>query len=253
MPSIAQIDTDTKPVLTTPPALRHPYSAAFVEALRIEVATLQAKHPVLADAIGRANALLLDGRLFAEDDGETATVIGSDGEIYTVNGSCHCKAAEYHPENPCKHRIGLRLFQRISEQLCPAPTDEERAMRAAATAPAPTPVEQHALEIARIPPEFIEVISGKPFVKYAGLLQLAQAAGLQELRAEWTANEPELSLARATAIFADGRIFTECGDATPTSGKRVGLHWRRLALTRGKSRALRDALGLGICSVDEMD
>ena len=49
-------------------------SPAFIRALQVEVAILQAKHPVLADALSRAQALLVDGHVWPEEDGQTATV-----------------------------------------------------------------------------------------------------------------------------------------------------------------------------------
>ena len=51
----------------------------FTNTLAIEVATLQAQHPILADALGRAQAIVTDGRLFPEDDGRRAMVQSSDG------------------------------------------------------------------------------------------------------------------------------------------------------------------------------
>src|SRR6516165_2934780 len=59
-----EIDTVAHDLMTPPPPppRRHPYTPAFVEALRVEVACLQAQHPVLADALGRAQAVLLDAR-----------------------------------------------------------------------------------------------------------------------------------------------------------------------------------------------
>jgi len=48
----------------------------FLHALQVEVATLQAQHPILADAIDRAHALLLDGTVCPLEDGKS-TVVGS--------------------------------------------------------------------------------------------------------------------------------------------------------------------------------
>ena len=87
------------------------------------------------------------------------------------------------------------------------------------------------------------MIQGKPFVKFAGLLQMAHERGLVALTADWTYNDGELSLAHAVATFQDGRRFEECGDATPaTVTTKVAPHFRRVALTSAKSRCLRDAL-----------
>ena len=63
----------------------------------------------------------------------------------------------------------------------------------------------------------------------------------------------ELSLAHAVATFQDGRVFAESGDATPDNvNKKVRPHFARMALTRAKARALRDALNIGMCSLEEL-
>jgi hypothetical protein len=104
-----------------------------------------------------------------------------------------------------------------------------------------------------IPARYIQKLQGKDFVRYAGLLHMAQAEGLVALSAVWTANDDELSLAHAVAIFADGRRYEESGDSTPQNARNIGLHWRRMSLTRAKARCLRDALGLEECSVEELE
>ena len=92
-----------------------------------------------------------------------------------------------------------------------------------------------------------------PFIRYAGLLQMAQARGLVRLTADWTYNDPELSLAHAVATFQDGRRFEESGDATPANtNRKVAPHYRRVALTRAKARVLRDALGVDLVAVEEL-
>ena len=90
----------------------------FRHALDIEVATLQAAHPILADAIGRAHALLVDGLVFPLEDGLSAEVGSSTDPAvsYLVNGSCPCAASQFHTE-PCKHRLAFRLYQRVVDRL----------------------------------------------------------------------------------------------------------------------------------------
>ena len=62
----------------------------FTEALQVEVAQLQAEHPLLKAALDRAFTLLVNGDLFPLDDGHTAHVRSqSDPDAsYLVNGSC---------------------------------------------------------------------------------------------------------------------------------------------------------------------
>jgi hypothetical protein len=97
------------------------------------------------------------------------------------------------------------------------------------------------------------LIQGKPFVKFAGLLQLAHERGLVSLSADWTYNDAELSLAHAVATFQDGRRFEESGDASPSNvTKKVAPHFRRCALTRASARCLRLALGVDLVAVEEL-
>jgi hypothetical protein len=105
-----------------------------------------------------------------------------------------------------------------------------------------------------IPPQYIQVIHGKPFVRYAGLLAMAHTRGLQRLEATFISVTEALALAQATATFADGRCFTESSDATPENVHfGVRPHFARLALTRAKARALRDALNISMCAVEELE
>jgi hypothetical protein len=99
----------------------------------------------------------------------------------------------------------------------------------------------------------IVYLHGKPFVHYAGLLALAHARGLVSLKAHFISVTAELALAEAEATFADGKTFAECADATPGNvGPQVKAHYARMALTRAKARTLRDALNVGICTLEEV-
>jgi hypothetical protein len=99
-------------------------SQHFQDALRVEVATLQAAHPILAEQLARAHALICDGKVWSEDDGKTAMVQSSTDPAlwYSVNGHCQCKAHEFRPE-PCKHRMAKRLYERVCDRLA---AEEER-------------------------------------------------------------------------------------------------------------------------------
>jgi hypothetical protein len=49
-------------------------------------------------------------------------------------------------------------------------------------------------------------------------------------------------------------VFRGAADSTPDNvGKQVKPHWRRMALTRAKARALRDALNINLVAVEELD
>lgn len=210
---------------------------SWTEAVQRVSALAQARMPeALQGAIQRATALVLAGAVCVEEDGATAMVRSSDGHTwYAVQGTCPCAAAAFAPDGLCKHRLGTMIYKRASQvQHEPLAAEEEP------TAPA-------------IGPEHLVMIQGKPFVKYAGLLALALAQGLVRLEARFISVTAELALADATATFADGRVFREAGDATPANvGRQVQPHFARMALTRAKGRALRDALNIAMCTVEEL-
>jgi hypothetical protein len=104
-----------------------------------------------------------------------------------------------------------------------------------------------------IPRKYIAQVKGKEHVRFVGLVVAAQDDGLLSLKAEWTYNDAELSLAHAVAIFADGRHYEDSGDATPANVESfVKPHFRRMALTRAQARCLRTALGIEECSREEL-
>ncbi len=105
-----------------------------------------------------------------------------------------------------------------------------------------------------VPEQFITTIHGKQFVQYAGLLALAHERGLTSLVSHFIDVNAELALAEATAEFNDGRMFSECADATPDNvNQKVRAHFPRMALTRAKARCLRDALNIGMTAVEELE
>jgi hypothetical protein len=106
----------------------------------------------------------------------------------------------------------------------------------------------------RINPEFVIQRSGRDFVLYAGLLDLAHRSGLVSIVTE-TVTTPTMMTAvfKATVTFADGRVFTGHGDATPENvGRQIVPHLIRMGETRAKARALRDALNIGAASLEEL-
>jgi hypothetical protein len=101
---------------------------------------------------------------------------------------------------------------------------------------------------------WVKKIHGRDFVLYEGLLAMAHERGLIELSAEFISVDEKLALAQAHAVFADGRRFWEAADATPANvNVNVKAHYARCALTRAKARVLRDALNIGIVSVEELN
>jgi hypothetical protein len=206
----------------------------FREALAGLATKTLTKIPALNGRVEKACKLVLGGDVTLADDG-TAQVgsLTDPAKSYLVgHGACDCKDYDRAPEHLCAHRLSVGFLRKVQELLPPAPPSVE------------TP--------AGIDPRHIVMIQGKPFVKFAGLLELAHKRGLQELRVEWTYNDAELSLAHAVAVFPFG-TFQDSGDATRDNvTKKVAPHFRRCALTRAAARALRLALGLDMVSYEEL-
>jgi hypothetical protein len=212
-------------------------------ALVAEIAA-KAKEKLPAAVNGRVESavkLVLQGDVLFCEDG-TVQVGSSDPTRYyrLVGPTCTCTdfTQDRAPEGWCKHRIAAGIQKRVQDLL-----------------PQSTPVETETVSDppTGIAPQHIVMIQNKPFVKFAGLLQLAHDRGLVSLTVDWTANDADLSLAHAVALFADGRRFEESGDASPSNvTKKVAPHFRRCALTRASARCLRLALGVELVAVEEL-
>jgi hypothetical protein len=212
---------------------------AFREVLATLAARTKTKIPTLNGRVEKAVKLALAGDVELHDDG-TATVYSSSDPTrrYEIrHGTCTCRDYEQAPEQLCQHRLSAGLVRRTRELLPAVPVPQPEA-----------PVEMpHGIE-----PRHIVLIQGKPFVKFAGLLDLAHQRGLQALKVDWTFNDAELSLAHAVAVFPFG-TFEESGDATPANvNRKVAPHFRRCALTRAAARVLRDALNCDMVALEEL-
>jgi hypothetical protein len=263
------IDTMTG---AAPPASYPPGS--FQDAVQAAVARAKAAVPAAEYRIDTAAALVLAGAVELLEEGRTARV-GSPtdgGPVYVVNGQCSCPEFPTAPGHWCTHRLAYGIAKRATELLQAPPTPltapsdqgapgapDALAVRPAEEADGETELPPACSATAALPQEtalpaqYLQLIDGKPFVKYAGLLTLAHAQGLQHLDAWFTGVSDTLAVAHATATFRDGRRFSESGEATPENvGHQVRPHFARLALTRAKARCLRDALNIALCAVEEL-
>lgn len=105
--------------------------------------------------------------------------------------------------------------------------------------------------------EFTIDRQGKTFVLFAGLLDAAHEKGLRSIKTQMlqapTKENGEMSIFRAVVELEDGRIFEGTGDATPQNvGRNIVPHALRMAETRAKARALRDALNIGGAALEEL-
>jgi hypothetical protein len=224
------------------PDFEHTSRQAFRAAVDQVALKAKATLPECHGRIDKAVPIVLQGDVEILPDGHARVASQCQGTLVyrVVNGTCDCKDYPHAPASWCKHRLAAALQKRAT-----ALVSDSTTTAVLASVPAQPP---HS-----IPVQHTVFIQGKPFVKYAGLLQMAQERGLTSLTAEWTFNSDELSLAHAVATFQDGRRFEESGDATPANtNRKVAVHFRRVALTRAKARVLRDALGIDMVAIEEL-
>jgi len=105
--------------------------------------------------------------------------------------------------------------------------------------------------------EFTIERHGKSYVLFAGLLDEAHSQGLKSIDTELlqlTAEENgSCAVVKATVEMEDGRTFTGIGDASPDNvGRAIIPHLIRMAETRSKARALRDAVNVGAAVLEEL-
>jgi hypothetical protein len=97
---------------------------------------------------------------------------------------------------------------------------------------------------------------GKQFVLYAGLLDEAHRSGLKAIRTKLVqAPAPEngnVCICYAEVETEKG-VFSGIGDASADNvGRNIAVHFIRMAETRAKARALRDAINVGAAAVEEL-
>src|SRR5919206_3315131 len=104
--------------------------------------------------------------------------------------------------------------------------------------------------------EFTVERDGKTFVLYAGLLDMAHERGLKAVTTTLVQIPNELNgnvaICHATVETEQG-TFTGLGDASPGNVNRMmSPHLIRMAETRAKARALRDAVNVGVTALEEL-
>lgn len=100
------------------------------------------------------------------------------------------------------------------------------------------------------------VVSEKEVATYAGLLSRAHDEGLKSIRTLLTQTPTKengnVAIAAATVVTSKG-TFMGIGDASPENvNRKIVPHIIRMAETRAKARALRDAVNIGVVCLEEL-
>ena len=104
--------------------------------------------------------------------------------------------------------------------------------------------------------EYMIERQGKRFVLYAGLLEEAHSRGLRSIETELlqvpAKENGEVAIVKAVIRTEEGK-FGGIGDASPQNVNRaIAPHLIRMAETRAKARALRDAINVGVTALEEL-
>jgi len=113
------------------------------------------------------------------------------------------------------------------------------------------------MEKPAINPEHVISLQGQEYATYRGVLDLAHSIGLESIRTKLLqvpgADNDHVAIVEAEVRLKDGRVFVDVADASPKNVHvRMAVALIRMASTRAKGRALRDAVNIGEALAEEL-
>ena len=173
----------------------------------------------------------------------TFLVESTDGKILypvSINGTVSCTCADF--QRNIKTDSAFRCKHILAAMDCKDSADT---------------VDAAERKRPKLNPEFIKNLQGRDFVLFAGLLDLAHQKGLIKLEVEIlqypTPENGMEAVCRSTAEFKHGERFSDIGDASiKNTNKIIASCLLRMASTRAKARALRDATNVTIVCLEEL-
>ena len=117
--------------------------------------------------------------------------------------------------------------------------------------------EVEAMELSReFRERFVRNLQGRDYILYGGVLQLAKERGLRRISTsivQLPSKENSMYAVVEAEIETSDGVFRELGDASPESVARsIQPHLLRMAATRAKARAMRDAVGIDMVALEEL-
>jgi hypothetical protein len=105
--------------------------------------------------------------------------------------------------------------------------------------------------------KFIMNLSGRDYPLWAGILSEAHDRGLQAIKTELIqipgTDNDNTAIVKAIVLMKDGSVFEDFGDASPRNcSSKIANALIRMASTRAKGRALRDAVNVGQTMMEEL-
>lgn len=106
-------------------------------------------------------------------------------------------------------------------------------------------------------PKYLINLNGKDYPLFQGVLNEAHEKGLQSIETQLIQIPDEsnnnVAIVKAVVRMKDGSFFEDYGDASPRNcSARVATALIRLASTRAKGRAMRDAVNVGQTLLEEL-